>query len=788
MNAHFENPLHLPWLSRSLLFALLVVSVSVILHFARPLTPRTLLLLIPRLLALGIAWTMLAFEPTLVQVRDETTPSRILIAVDMSTSMEACDPQRTPAESLGLSVLFGDIGDRDIDALPRREIVRRILADTGVNLVGKLAEAHRVELVGFHDALIEKLDPMMLAAAFESPNDTDLRLPLRRLLEKSPGDNAKHLGVILFTDGQHNVGPSPLDLARELGVRKLPIYAVALGSKIPPSDIAVLELSAPKQIFKDAEVAVSTRIRVQGIAAQPIIVELFDATGERRLLERKTLTHSGRDGVESVKFTTKFSEVGLRRLEVKATPTLPDVKEVSEANNKLATLTRVTEDKIRVLLVDGEARWEYQYLVNALGRDADIRLDRLLFDAPSIGSIADDKREAAGLPMSRWPDEIAGKEDPLWKYDCILLGDVPPERLPLAVQQRLEKYVADREGTLVISAGKRSMPMALVGAPFAKLIPVESPRPIPSKEGFLLEWTPSGRGLPFANLGDRDEDSSKRWDELPRLFWGVTGKLRPGAQALAIAKGTEDALVVQQNVGLGRVLWVGVDGTWRWRFRVGDRDHHRFWGQVARWAGDGPGAPEGDRVADFGSRDPAYASGQAVDLFLRLGAEVADLDPATAKMKVTRIGPDGKESSIASFPLGRSENRPRHWSAKAPKLPPGDYRVELDVPELVGKLPVDAGTRRRERFTVLPPERGEAVDLATNWELLRTLAEQSGGRLFAAHEADQLPALLESRIAIEERRQEWRTWRDAPFIWWVFGVLLGLLTIEWTCRKIVGLA
>src|SRR5205085_9147460 len=81
------------------------------------------------------------------------------------------------------------------------------------------------------------------------------------------------------------------------------------------------------------------------------------------------------------------------------------------------------------------------------------------------------------------------------------------------------------------------------------------------------------------------------WDGLPSLGWGAVGEAKDGAEVLAWvndakaaeAKGPPDrsaALIARQNYGLGRVLYVGTDGTWRWRFKTGDAYHHRFWKQT----------------------------------------------------------------------------------------------------------------------------------------------------------------------------------------------------------------
>src|SRR5438477_1175477 len=127
--------------------------------------------------------------------------------------------------------------------------------------------------------------------------------------------------------------------------------------------------------------------------------------------------------------------------------------------------------------------------------------------------------------------------------------------------------------------------------------------------------------------------TDRRWARLPRHFWGIAGRDKPGANVLAnfrdeasIVPANEkqfaeerqvrdNALAALQNYGLGRVLYLGVDSTWRWRYRIGDTYHHRFWSQIIRWAAsDKP-------QTRFGTRAPVYAEGENVDVFVRLDAE-----------------------------------------------------------------------------------------------------------------------------------------------------------------------
>src|SRR5205823_2172070 len=82
-----------------------------------------------------------------------------------------------------------------------------------------------------------------------------------------------------------------------------------------------------------------------------------------------------------------------------------------------------------------------------------------------------------------------------------------------------------------------------------------------------------------------------------------------------------NALVLQQPYGFGKVLYLGIDSTWRWRYRVGDLYHHRFWGQLARWAVADAWLPEGNRFVRFGSKSPIYQHDQDVELAARFGQD-----------------------------------------------------------------------------------------------------------------------------------------------------------------------
>ena len=782
-------------------------------------------LLTVRLLVIVLLWCVVGLQPIVARFSTEDLPGRVLVAVDRSNSMGVPDPQRTPLEKLRLAraLKLRTTADRPTDAeldswithyeakgikiepawvavneaveaperrrlltkerralhdqvcaqvdkLTRTEIARALLTADGGGFLPAVTARHKVELLGFHkdawdvkpDQVEDLFRPPAAAAGDPQASFTDLRLPLLRALERSGPDRGRILGVVLLTDGQHNWGPSPVGKAIELRDRKVPVFPVALGARLPPPDVAVVEVKAPANVFKGVDANIEARIRVSGLPAQDVIVELLQGGKVMDPEHTKTLRHDGTDRVYAVRFQARMDQIGTQVLDVKARPASKDTREVNEDNNHGTAVVRVARDKARVLLVDGEARWEYHYLTNALRRDRSMEPEGVVFQQPRLGKISEPELEKSGNPrltLPVVPPDGGGKSgmeppDPLVKYDCIILGDVAPEQLPLVDRRRLEKYVAERGGTLVLLAGKRFMPLGFLDAaaeddPLLKMLPVQQPRAVSPLGGFPVTLTHEGSVTPYLQMDPEPEKSASRWAALPRHYWGVVGRIRPGAVSLAYvaddaagpaaasAPGSKEtlentqALIARQNYGFGRVLFVGLDSTWRWRFKVGDTYHHRFWGQVARWAASDKLLPGGNRYVRFGSREPLYRQGREVDVVARLAEEVPRLAPGTlAGARIYRQNPDGKEDAVALVPLVRGDAQPRVLEGLVEaNLPPGQYRIELEIPSLSDKLkappdPEDEteDKQRRDTFTVLPPDGGEMVDLATNWTLLEDLA------------------------------------------------------------------
>ncbi|QEL16214.1 hypothetical protein [Limnoglobus roseus] len=815
----------------------------------RLIRPRfAVALLTLRLISFALIFLTLSLEPVLARSVKEEVPGKVLIAVDRSDSMKVTDPTRPLAEKLRIAkvlklvpdlasdaqleawakdcetgglprfALLGGEGEsrrfeavvKKIDEVNRLDLCSRILTKDGLGLIDAVREKHGIELIGFGKDVIalpvgaDRLAEALSSAAGKKDGQTtlytDLKLPLIRA-SKSVGDGVdasgpKLLGVVLLTDGRHNWGESPALRARELGERKVPVFSVAIAPKDPPADIAVVSAQAQAAtVFKGSIVPVEVGVRITGWPAGKVKVSLDFPTnpdGSKKPPLEESVDHDGRDAVYPLTFKAKMDEPGPQLMTVTAEG---GEKDRFPENNRRSARVNVVKDRAKVMLIDGESRWEFHYLHTCLGRDPNMDIRSTVFRQPRIGKLNDEELRKMGTPANKLPDDL----EVLTSYDCIVLGDVEQSQMNPAQREAIEKYVAESGGTLVMLAGKRAMPLEYANAendPFRKLLPLRNPKAFISDDGFPLNITGEGERSWFLSMGDTAGQNRAAWDRLPLHYWATVGELKDGAEALAVVPGggvRDRAVIARQSYGFGRVLYVGIDSTWRWRFKVGDFYHHRFWGQVAQWAASDRLLPVTNATGTirFGTREPIYSGGQEVEFVVRTSDAVKKLGPNSLKgARVIRLpdSVDGKETSVGLIPLTNPDGRPRDLSGKAHDLTPGKYAVELEIPEWTDQLqgppgPDGRATKLRCTFEVAPPDNEELVDLAANLSLLEELAQAGGGKVYTIENAKELVDALAAQSATREYFIE----RPLRQSWWILGVFLAFITLEWILRKWAGL-
>ena len=172
-----------------------------------------------------------------------------------------------------------------------------------------------------------------------------------------------------------------------------------------------------------------------------------------------------------------------------------------------------------------------------------------------------------------------------------------------SVWQHLRAFVAEKGGGVAFAAGPRFFPWLYQdNADVAALLPIEIGA-LPSDPKLPADVTPrvhrpphssSACKIPPSNWATRPPTPNKSGQ--PRAAYTgcfEVSELKPGAQVFA--EGPPSTLRTSasaiprrscfQYFGAGRVLFLAIDSTWRWRIGAGDTFFARYWVQTIRFLG-----------------------------------------------------------------------------------------------------------------------------------------------------------------------------------------------------------
>ncbi|MCA9115566.1 MAG: hypothetical protein KDA79_10795, partial [Planctomycetaceae bacterium] len=470
--------------------------------------------------------------------------------------------------------------------------------------------------------------------------------------------------------------------------------------------------------------------------------------------------------------------------------------ETRDDNNERSFPLTVVDGTVRVLLVEGEGRWEFRFLDNALTRDENVEVRHVVYRQPFLQV----------LPRPFFPRTLAEageahpEDSPFAEADLVVVGDVAPHEFGPAAWDELEKHVVDGGGTVVLLAGREWMPLAHRSAALSRMLPVDKLAAIeiqdeiaamspPGDRGFRLNLTPEGEQASFLQFDTDGIINRQIWAQLPGHLWGLRGTASPTAVVLArssvpgeapdpLQSDRDDAIFVRQQYGFGQVVWMGIDSTWRWRHRVGDRFHHRFWGQLARWATDNRAAAGNDTVR-FGPQTSAAEDGDAV-VFRAVWSQtwLRQHPEASARVDLYQREAGGTGRAVGSFALSPLEKRPLVHEGQSTSLPEGEY---------VARLVIDGGDPGAEPVEALlsvgPRKTPELTDVSSDRQLPDQIALLTGGRVLTPDQARQLPELLSGEDEQLSHRDDVSLWDH----WLLLPLFFLLLSVEWVVRKLNGL-
>ncbi len=730
---------------------------------------RSWSLFAPRLLVLLLLLMVLLNPVQRREHRLPDQPAQVMFLVDSSRSMALEQPQS------------------------RSLVVQQTIQEVDSQL-HRHANRPRVQLFRFGQQLSSAADFSQL-----SPNEDATRLC--DALEQLPSRFSRELpsAVVVFSDGAADDADRLTEVAQGYRSLKIPIHVFPVGSPKVRGDVAVEELVVPPRIDAGMKAPIRGVLRGTGFEGERLVLQVRVAD-RPQLPPLATLPVTLSEKPQPFELIVEAnSEYGELVLEA---PPLPG--EVTEQNNRVPFQLCKAARKLRVIYMEGTGSNEYQWVQNALQEDKDIEClsmvaDQQYVQRPRLVRVNDAYR---GFPATR---------EELLQYDCVICSDIS---IGAFTREQLEwtvELVAKRGGGFMMVGGITSFGSGgWDQTAWDQLIPVDMAGGVIGHgwlyHQFKVTIPEDALSHPIWRILEDPEQNRRVLAAMP-MFLGTNfmQRLKPAATVLGVSatplpQAGIMPIFASQTYGRGRTFAFAPDTTADWgrlfesQWGEGDnRYFRRFWRNVVRWLSENSTAGnkrlqiETDRII-YRAGQPIAITAHAFDEQLHetidydLVAQVKAAATYTAAVPSTTV-------PLPSLPLVPATSGKEYVgqmdSQALAALPDLMEAASSVVPsreiEVIASHQGHEIARTSTKVQILPDVH-EFLQPRAQPEVLEQLAKAAGGTVYRApHEL--ISSLLQVHVtpgeAVITRQPMW----DSPWLWLV---IVGLLVLEWSLRRLSG--
>ncbi len=710
--------------------------------------------------------------------------------------------------------------------VPRSDLVNRVLADK--QLIQSIRDKGTLQVINFSDGTKKiAVLPANLAAddlTAEKSNATTagsesvsvspeeggliqetvpdlvpdgLGTDLWQALRESIYNANRLSAIVLISDGQHNGSEDPIEIASRAESLGIPIYVIGVGDPNPPRNLAVNEVFVRSKAYPDEPFEVEAILQVsssgnsEGMPGQlnvDLIQQKFnERTGQmedQQVIQSKQVGVPSSGGRIRVDFDHTLSDPGKYTYTVQVESL--DNETQTEDNALASSELEVVDEQVKVLLISGLPSFDYQHVQRLLQRDQTIALSCWL------QSMDESRPQEGDLPITRLPRTI----EELGQYNIVIMMDPNPQEFDAEWIETLKTFIKNKAGGVLYMAGPQ------FSSEFVTLNRLSGIRDIlPVRFGdsesiatnqALATATASRPGKmllvnhnmdhPVLSFHADPAATQRTWSQMPGIYWSFPALTpKPTARVLmehgnqSNAQGNQP-LMVAGRYGAGTVLYMGFQGTWRWRpLGLQAQFFDRFWIQVARFLVENRSL-QGSRRGFVDSDQTEYELGQRV---LLVGRVLDNQFRPSTEPTIDAIvqDADGRSQTIEMQLLPQQEGR-YEGTFVAQRTGKFEATIDLGLPDADEKL-IDPIS-----FRVVAPS-AESSSFWLNEKLLKDIAETSGGEYVELDRVSELPAVLPRLVTRAEFNSPpepiWDVNQYLRFLFFLLPVLL--LTCEWALRK-----
>jgi hypothetical protein len=554
---------------------------------------------------------------------------------------------------------------------------------------------------------------------------TNISNALQKLNERFVNRNIGAL--ILATDGLYNLGSDPQYEARNI---KANIYTIALGDTIPRRDLLIGNVNYNKTAFLGNDFEVE------------LLAEAYQSNGENM---RLSVTEDGRQVLsQNISITSgSFKKViplklnadkkGIRKFTFNLTPVK---NELSVQNNSETIYIEVLDARQKVLLLHDNPHPDISVIKQAIetNRNFEVKTS-LIADLPSIKAT-----DYTLVILYQLGATSYSKVQPLLESK-VPLWFIAGTQTDLQSLNTIQKAVK-------VSAGRQEVQEAFA-------------QPVTSFTAFTLS----------------DSTLTKLGKLPPLLAPFGSYEAAPSASVLLKQKignvATNYPLLAFNDEGGRKIAVLTGEGVWRWQLAEYREygNHHAVEELFSESVQYLTANANRQRFRVYPSKN-VFDEGENILLNAELYNEALEL-VNTPDVKIDLKNSSGKSYSFLFTRSGQS------YQLNAGVLPVGEYTWQATTKN--GKQQFTANgqlTVKQLNF--------ETRQSTANHQLLKTIAERSGGQMLQPSEVGKLADLIRKNEKIKTVVYEDKRYSDIIDIKWIFVLILLLLSAEWFLRKREG--
>jgi hypothetical protein len=557
---------------------------------------------------------------------------------------------------------------------------------------------------------------------------SDLHSALKRISSRYEGQ--KIAGVILVSDGIYNAGLSPL-----YGSYNYPVYTVGVGDTTQRTDISIRNLAYNKIAYQGNKFPLRAEIQVKNLPSQDISISLLR---RGKLIEKQTKKSKG-DDLITFDFQPLAEEQGIQKLDiqVEAKP-----GEQNTRNNRSSVFVEVVEGKKKILVVAPAPHPDIKSLREVVEKNSNYEF---FLHIPGV---------TEQQPANLRPDKI----------DLAIFHQAPDAK---GKTTALFQTFLNSRSSLLLVLGQQSdiqqltrqnMPVRFEGFPrdFDAVTPVVNPT--------------------FSHFSISTEANTILADFPPVYVHFGKIHLQPTTSTLMFQKvgsvSTDKPLLTIDVKDSRKIGMMFGEGLWRWKLNEYDRTE-----QTASF----------DEL--FGKLIQYLSTTEDKRKFRSypLKQEFSDTEPVVFESQVYNDIFEPVYGNNIEIDITDESGRKSDYSYVTS---PGNIRYQIGglkegVYRYKSRTTVGGRVEEVRGEFAVTEQQAELQNLTADFDLLRKISANTGGKFYTASAINQLQTELDRTEAKSIIHSE-ESYDSLINLKWVFWMLLLLVSAEWFLRKYYG--